>query len=76
MDKDFFPFTSLPFGTPYYMHGYHQTPCGVRIDGGKKGDCHDGEKGGGTFHNFSQLHLLPKILSVLLNAAETKFLNS
>ncbi len=33
--------------TPYYMHGYHQTSCEVRIEGGAKGDCPDCEEGGG-----------------------------
>ena len=32
--------------TPYYMHEYHQTPCGVKIEGGGRG-YHDGEEGGG-----------------------------
>jgi hypothetical protein len=29
------------------MHGTHQTPCGVKIEGGGKGDYHDSEGGGG-----------------------------
>jgi hypothetical protein len=48
------------------MHGYHQTPCGVRIDGEEKDDYLYGEKGGGDLSQFFTTSFI----------AETKFLNS